>query len=129
MSLGRVNTGRKEKKKKKKRERARQESRFLFRRFIFVKRFRRRRGPTSAVSRTAAGLSPRDESPITIRTTLFFLLFSLFPPPPSPQRFPTTGRARLPRGDANQPTLHAGVISSSILRKIYDTPGRQFITR
>lgn len=33
-----------------------------------------------------------------------------------------------PRGDANQPTPHAGVISSSILRKIYDTPGRQFIT-
>lgn len=66
MSLGRVNTGREEEEEKKDDPSDKNRgTRFLFRRFYLRQTFSassppflNERGPTSAVSRTAAGLSP-----------------------------------------------------------------------
>ena len=125
VSLGRVNTDRGEEKTTRRATRIAARDSF-FAVFIFVKRSRRLPSPLSSPTRArranfcgeqnrgrlvAAVMNrqlPYIRTPAVLRSIPpFFSFFSFFFS--SPQRFPTTARhVCAARGDANQPTPHAG---------------------
>ena len=145
MSLGRVNTGRGEEKRTRRATRIAARDSF-FAVFIFVKRSRRLPSPLSSPTRArranfcgeqnrgrlvAAVMNrqlPYIRTPAVLRSIPpFFSFFSFFFPLLNVSQPPRATFARHAVTPINRRRTPV-VISSSILRKIYDTPGRQFIS-